>query len=189
MKRFLGLALVGVALTACSDHLTMPTSSLHPSAAARELSDPPPPPIGSSDGFATFDTRSDFVSTAALAAAATADAPVCDAYTTFSFSYKYLLNAPGTNAYLHIDPDDQTRHVTIHQTDKMGIPDAHGMIVGDNFTYTITGTTGGSLLFTDEGRVPGFVSVDLIGTLKIGGTSCTTGATLNLDLTGNQVIG
>ena len=188
MKRFIGLALAGVALSGCSDRVTMPTSSLKPAGAAYdEFGDPPPPPIGSSDGFADFSTRSEFAGTTGQAApkgGSNLDSPICSAFTTFTFKYKYLANTQNNNQWLHINPDDPSKQIEIHWTDKSHV-DAHGVIVGpdNSFTFTIKNALAAEI-FKGDGRLPYGVHLTVTGLLKTGGTSCSTTADFTAYLQG-----
>jgi hypothetical protein len=184
MIRYLGLALAGVALSACSDRASLPTSPVHPTGPSYDLfGDPPPPPIGSSDGFADFSTESfDLSSASVRKQVSVVDTPPCEAATSFHFAYMYFVNKPDNNAFLHINPDDPSKNVEIHQTDKK--IDAHGVIVGPGFTYTITGAIGGAIVNPDE-HVPGAVNVQLTGVLHTDvGASCQTTANLAASLSG-----
>ena len=93
---------------ACSDRASLPSSPLSPRDASFDVGTPPPPPVAG-EGRAELDVSGGS----------------CSANTSFDFSYEYLLNKPGNNAFLHMDMNGHGPDVEIHQNKKI---DAHGSI-------------------------------------------------------------
>jgi hypothetical protein len=179
------IASIALFAVACSDSATGVPSSLRPTgSASAEAGNPPPPPFtGDGRGDLTFDDEgSSFAAVARATASATGrslsqcDPPPADVQLAFTFSY--LVNQPGSNGFLHLNPDDESRQITIHQTDKK--LDAHGTIAGPGFTFTITDATGGDGIFGSESRTSDVFEVDVTGVVTFAdGSKCTASAQLS----------
>jgi hypothetical protein len=174
MNRIIPLLAAAALLGACADQtVAPPVSSIQPTTAVRGLGNPPPPVAR--DGFAEFD-----------AFLGDNSENTCSAHDSFSFSYEYLVNKPGNNAFLHIRVDGRGLDVAIHQTNKK--VDAKGTIVGPGFSFDIGNVVGGAII-NEEQHVPSNVSLQLTGKLTTETGVCTVNATLNAQLIPTEVIG
>jgi len=135
------IALFGIA---CAESTTgLPSPRMNPTgSAAHDEGLPPPPPLtGSGDG--TLDVfGSDLVANASVSTSAL---PNCTSggSVAFTYSFDYLLNKTDNSSFAHLDVDNQSQNVTIHQT--VSNIDAHGLIKGSNFTFFITDAISGTL--------------------------------------------
>ena len=178
------IASIALFAVACSDFTTGVPSSLHPTgSASAEAGNPPPPPFtGDGRGDLIFEDGGDSFA-AALSTTAGANGPSlgqCGPLPAIqlAFTFSYLVNQPGSNGFLHLNPDDESRQITIHQTDTK--LDAHGVIAGPGFTFMITDATGGDGIFGSESRTSDVFEVDVNGTVTFAnGSKCTTSAQLS----------
>ncbi|MFI5229642.1 MAG: hypothetical protein ACHQWU_11270 [Gemmatimonadales bacterium] len=178
-----GLIAAAFLMAACSDVSAVPSSPLGAQGPAFELGNPPPPPLSGGVSL-SFDAGDSF--DASIAADVVGDVPPgpCRASELLNFTYDFLVNPPGNNAFLHLRGGDDAHLVTIHQTDSK--LDAHGTIVGDGFTFDISDATDGSIV--DIGHHgERLVSVSLSGTLTTSdGASCQASANLSGHLGGGE---
>lgn len=167
-------AALAVILVGCNEPTTMPVQP-YASRPELDLGTPPPPPI-SGDGDATLDLGLSAQSTM-LGAAATS----CSAATNFAFTDSYFMNDPANDQWVHINPLDAGRNVSIHQSQNK--IDAVGSIVAPDFTFRITKTNGGRL-------IPGSFSVSVHGVLTFStGASCETDGNLSGSFTVGKIEG
>jgi hypothetical protein len=191
---FTAIVSLAALAAACSDSVTAVPSSIRSTGAAFDIGNPPPPPL-TGGGDAVFEFGESDASINSVAAASTTPAVACIGNTDFLFTFTYLVNTPDNNSVLHLNQDGSDRPVTMHETD--GKFDAHGVIVGPNFTFTITQVIDGELtpIGTDVTNAPttgqdrfAGVSFDLdaIGTATFsdGSTCQTTG-----HLSGRGLVG
>ena len=178
------IASVALFAVACSDSATGVPSSLRPTeSASAEAGNPPPPPFtGEGRGDLIFFGDEDSFAAAARATAAAAGPSLgqCGPLPAIAlaFTFSYLVNQPGSNGFLHLNPDDESRHVTIHQTNTK--LDAHGFIAGPGFTFMITDATGGDGIFGSEGRTSDVFEVDVVGIVTFAnGSKCRASAQLS----------
>src|SRR5262249_30958965 len=103
MTRFFAVVGLVALVAACSDSNMAPVSRAQPRAAARDVGDPPPPPLSPPGAI---DADLDVFGSDALAplAASTNSVPQCSAGQDFflSLTFSYLLNKPGTNEVAHM---------------------------------------------------------------------------------------
>jgi hypothetical protein len=169
---------------ACSESATGVPASLRPTeTASAEAGNPPPPPFqGEGRGDLVFEESEVSFASVASATANAAGSSLSECgflpAVQLAFKFSYLVNQPGSNGFLHLNPEDEARHITIHQTGKK--LDAHGVIVGSGFTFMITDATGGDGIFGSESRTSSFFSVDLAGIATLAnGTKCRATAELS----------
>jgi hypothetical protein len=184
MNRFIAIASFAVFVAGCADSPAAPTLA-RPTGPSFDAGDPPPPPI-TGEGFAEFDaSRSDaggFSFAGTVSDIGDFPPGPCRASRGFGINYSYFINKNNTNAVLHIDPDDASHHVTLHQTAKK--LDGSGQIVGPDFVFKISDVVAGGIIGPEE-RLPGAVFVSLRGTLTLAdGTSCQADAQLGVFLRG-----
>ena len=175
MRRLLPtLALTLFTAASCGDQSLLPTSSLAPSSALRDVGDPPPPPVAD-DGFAflspAFDDSED----------------ACSVSDSFAFSYRYFVNKTAHNAHLQMDITEPGHdgEVSAHQTDRK--IDARGTLSGPGYTFVIKETLGGSLMGS-ETRLVSTAFFQLVGDLTTEAGTCTANLNLTAQLTDEEVI-
>ena len=175
MRRLLPtLAITLLAAASCSDQSVLPTSSLAPSGALKDVGDPPPPPVAG-DGFAFLSPALDDSEDA------------CSISDSFSFSYKYFVNKPAHNAHLQMDitAPGHDGEVSGHETDKK--IDAKGTLSGPGYTFVIKQTLGGSLMGS-ETRLVSTAFFQLVGELTTEAGKCTANLNLTAQLTSEDVF-
>jgi len=170
MRRLLPtLAITLLATASCGDQSLLPTSSIAPSSALRDVGDPPPPPVAG-DGFAFLSPAFDDSEAA------------CSISDSFSFSYKYFVNKTAHNAHLQMDITEAGHDgdVSAHETDKK--IDAKGTLSGPGYTFVIKQTLGGSLMGS-ETRLVSTAFLQLVGELTTEAGTCTANLNLQANLT------
>jgi hypothetical protein len=180
VTRFIVVALVAVAVfgVACSESTTgVPSSRIGAtgSASADEGLPPPPPLTGGGSGeLSPEGDASVNVASTSSSALTTCSLP---GSVSLTYAFDFLLNKTDNNSFAHLNLDGQAQNVTIHQNGST--IDAHGLIVGDGFTFLITDVTSGEL------SASGF-SLDLIGTVTFAdGSKCQAAARLDGSLVGD----
>ena len=123
MTRFssvVAIASVVVFAAACADGTTaMPSSSLRPTGQISAAGNPPPPPLTGRDDGELIPDFDDFSSTASVDATRNGSAktalPSCNlpGSVNLNYAFDYLINKPDNNAFVHLDPDNQSRSRSI----------------------------------------------------------------------------
>ena len=167
MHRLTFTVAAAVLLTACADRAADPTAPLRPTTASRDLGTPPPPPVAG-EGRADFEA---FPSSDSELA--------CSASSEFNFSYEYLANNPGNNAYLHVRFNGHGLDIAIHQTNQK--IDAKGDVTIDDFSFLIKNVLSGNIIDPAH-DVPTSVTLHLTGKLTTDGGTCNANAALVLNL-------
>ncbi|MDQ6829500.1 MAG: hypothetical protein M3081_11590, partial [Gemmatimonadota bacterium] len=146
--------------------------------------DPPPPPLTGTDGNGFFTTFGEgaLAGTVAANKVSNASGPTsCNAELSFQFDWKYFVNKPENNAWIHVDQHGFNGHSQFHSTNKKN--DASGQIVGPGFTFQIADVLYGSVF--NESRWPGSYSFTVSGKLTLAdGTKCNTTGNVFLNLGG-----
>jgi hypothetical protein len=189
VTRFNVAACVSLAIfaVACADSATGVHSLSGAPASAAFAGNPPPPPLTGDDGsgrLEPFGEESEFAASArGVQTTRSNTAPTnstCDLPSgkNIHYSWDYLENKNDNNQWAHLDIDDQNRKVSIHQTNKK--LDASGEIVGNGYTFKITGVSSGS--FDRFG-----FDLTITGTLtRSDGTTCQATADLFGTLSGED---
>ncbi|MGI8498698.1 MAG: hypothetical protein ACR2OG_14060 [Gemmatimonadaceae bacterium] len=183
MSRLAAIAALAVLVAGCADPATSPTS-LRPSGPSFDAGTAPPPRV-SGGGSATLTvTPTDAAGLTVQGAAPTGNlppGPACMAHTlTFQFTSEYFENKPNTNQRLTIRQADGSQ-VTIHEKPN-GMIDAHGTIMGSDFTFKITDAPAGILQgfrSTEGGGVGGYFNVEVRGIITDALGSCNGMGSLN----------
>ncbi|MEP6690212.1 MAG: hypothetical protein ABJD07_03590 [Gemmatimonadaceae bacterium] len=181
MRHVLAVVALAVVATACSDPVTAPPSPTSGLRAAFLIGDPPPPPLtGTGDG--TFSTLSGAALSVATAVVGSSDPhQLCSVSDfNFQFAWRYFINKPENNAWIHVDELQYNGHSDFHSTEKKN--DASGQIVGPDFTFSLGDVVSGSVF--NETRTPGSFYFVVTGKLTLAdGQTCdvTGNVTLNLN--------
>jgi hypothetical protein len=171
MKRFFAVVGLVAFFAACSDsNMTSPAGRSASGSALHSPGNPPPPPLGGSEGDGEL-----IVGESSLDVVANAQPTVvCSHPFSFGFSWTYLQANGSTNQVVHLNlTSGSSGNISLHDIQN-GKVITHGTISDASFSFTIQGTD--DLDLTSEG-----FSAQVTGTLTnlATGEKCQATAQLN----------
>jgi hypothetical protein len=170
MSRLIAFAALAALIAGCSDAPVAPRS-LHPTGPSFDEGTPPPPPV-SGRGDGTFDA-SEGGSEEALAVILQNCSVSAVTQYDFVYTTDQSMDPVGIHQVAHIKFDedllsgeDLSHQIVIRQKPhEPAVVDANGMIVGPDFSFRITSSTGGFL-------TPSAFQIFVTGVLKTADGSC-----------------